>query len=305
MSAKKIGKFALALGAVGGIVWMKNRRDQINRDVAEWQKRQQLDLDVLACPTCHGPLTLAAFADGQGLDCPSCQKTFQVIDGIPHFIEHAQLTGWNHRFSQMYDWLSWGYRAFSAVAFAYIGMSEEQARREVTDRLDPKGGPVLEVSIGPGVNLPYLVKRPDIGPVRGLDISLGQLQRCREFAAQKAWNVALDLGNAEQLPYRDNYFAGVMHIGGINFFNDKQKAIAEMIRVAKPGARILICDENERGAQAYEKFVPNFKKSVGTRQPVVPPADLVPPEMLDLRVSEVWNGWMYCIEFTKPPLVEA
>jgi ubiquinone/menaquinone biosynthesis C-methylase UbiE len=185
-------------------------------------------------------------------------------------------------------------------------MSEETARREVTDRLDPKGGRVLEVSIGPGVNLPYLVGRPDVGEVFGLDISPGQLRRCQEFAAQQGWDVQLHLGNAEQLPYPDNTFEGVFHIGGINFFNDKQKAIEEMIRVAKPGTRILICDENEKGAQAYERFLPRFKHTFeGQRETVVAPLDLVPAEMRDLRLFDVWKGWMYCIEFSKPQSKEA
>jgi ubiquinone/menaquinone biosynthesis C-methylase UbiE len=223
------------------------------------------------------------------------------VDGIPHFIETKTLMGLNKRFSQMYDWFSWGYRAFSKVAFAYIGMTEEQARREVTDRLEPLGGRVLEVSIGPGVNLPYLVGRTDVGEIYGLDISLGQLYRCREYVAHQGWDTQLQLGNAEQLPYQDNTFDGVFHLGGINFFNDKKKAIDEMIRVAKPGTRILICDENEKGARAYERFLPGFKRMAGeSRETIVPPMDLVPPEMLEVRLFEVWNGWMYCIEFRKP-----
>ena len=74
-----------------------------------------------------------------------------------------------------------------------------------------------------------------------------------------------------------------------------------MIRVAKPGARILIGDENEKGAQAYERFFPSFMKTVGKeREVVVAPVTLIPPEMINVRVFEVWNGWMYCIEFRKP-----
>jgi ubiquinone/menaquinone biosynthesis C-methylase UbiE len=180
-------------------------------------------------------------------------------------------------------------------------MSEESGRREITDRLDPHGGRVLEVSIGPGVNLPYLVKRSDVSDVIGLDISLGQLQRCQSYVAKKGWNVDLLLGNGEQLPIRDGTFGGVFHVGGINFFNDKKSAVEEMIRVAKPGARILIADETEKGAQGYEKYIPGFKKSFGgTRKPIVPPIDLVPANMLETRLFDVWKGWLYCIEFRKP-----
>jgi ubiquinone/menaquinone biosynthesis C-methylase UbiE len=159
----------------------------------------------------------------------------------------------------------------------------------------------LEVSIGPGVNLPYLVGRQEVGEIFGLDISLGQLRRCQEFAAQQGWKPQLHLGNAEQLPYLDNTFEGVFHVGGINFFNNKQQAILEMVRVAKPGTRILICDEKEKGVQAYEQLIPGFMKHVGKeREVVVAPVGLIPQEMENVRVFDVWGGWFYCIEFTKP-----
>jgi cyclopropane fatty-acyl-phospholipid synthase-like methyltransferase len=64
-------------------------------------------------------------------------------------------------------------------------MNEETGRREITDRLDPHGGNVLEVSVGPGVNLPYIINRSDVGEVFGLDISLGQLINCQRYVAKK------------------------------------------------------------------------------------------------------------------------
>jgi ubiquinone/menaquinone biosynthesis C-methylase UbiE/uncharacterized protein YbaR (Trm112 family) len=262
-------------------------------------------LDLLACPFCHGGLdpqvgnekTLQAGI----LACPRCVKQYPIVDGIPHFIPPEGLTGFNRRFASMYNWFSWGYRAFSRIAFAYIGMDEETGRREITDRLDPRGGRVLEVSIGPGVNLPYLVKRQDVGEIFGLDISPGQLRHCQSYATRKGWEVDLFLGNGEQLPFRDETFDGVFHVGGINFFNDKQAAINEMIRIARPGTRILIADETEKGARGYEKFIPGFKKSFGgKRDEILAPIHLIPSNMLETRLFDVWKGWLYCIEFRKP-----
>ena len=262
-------------------------------------------LDLLVCPACHAPLTLhdgmAGLVESGLLRCERSQKDYPIEQGIPHFVQPEQLTGLNRRFSRMYDWYSWGYRAFSKIAFAYIGMSEERGRREITDRLEPIGGRVLEISIGPGVNLPYLVNRPDVSEVYGLDISLGQLRRCQSYVRRKGWEVDLFLGNGEQLPFRDASFDGVFHVGGINFFNDKEKAIHEMIRVARPGTRILIADESEKGARGYEKFIPGFKKSFGgQRATIVAPVDLVPKNMLETRLFDVWKGWLYCLEFRKP-----
>jgi SAM-dependent methyltransferase len=238
---------------------------------------------------------------GDTLTCAACKRGYPVVAGIPHFIQQDALTGQNRRFAYLYDWFSWVYRAFSRAAFAVIGMSEEEGRREVLDRLEPHGGRVLEVSIGPGVNLPYLMDRPDVGEVHGLDISLGQLKRCASYTRGKGWRVPLYLGNAEALPFDDATFDSVFHVGGINFFNDKAKAICEMVRVAKPGARILICDETERGAKAYERTLPGFSQSFKDgRGPVSAPVDSVPEGMEELRVFDVWKGWMYCVEFRKP-----
>jgi ubiquinone/menaquinone biosynthesis C-methylase UbiE len=266
---------------------------------------KRASLDLLACPICRGRLIFSEDAgdpiESGSLTCQHCSVDYGIIDGTPHFIKTDEIKGLNSRFAKAYNLYSWFYRAFSRIAFAYIGMKEETGRREITDRLDPQGGRVLEVSIGPGVNLPYLIRRQDVGEIYGLDISLGQLRHCRQYVAKKGWAVDLFLGNGEQLPFQDDSFSGVFHVGGINFFNNKKAAIEEMIRVAKPGTRVLISDESEKGAQGYEKFIPGFKNTFGgKREPVVPPVDLLPPEMQEVRVNDVWKGWLYCIEFRKP-----
>ena len=266
---------------------------------------KQSTLSLLACPECQHSLLLQEDLGNPietgGLDCPVCDIEYPIAAGIPRFIASSELSGFNSRFSRLYDWLSWGYRAFSKAAFAYIGMKEETGRREITNRLEPHGGKVLEISIGPGVNLPYLINRPDVGEVFGLDISPGQLMRCQSYVRKKGWNVDLFLGTAEQLPFQNDSFESIFHVGGINFFNNKKAAIDEMIRIAKPGARILIADETEKGARGYEKFIPGFKRSFGgKRESIKAPIDLVPAQMLGTRLFDVWKGWLYCLEFRKP-----
>lgn len=175
----------------------------------------------------------------------------------------------DRRFAHLYDWFSWFYPAFTRSGFALIGMSEGQGRRQVLDRLDPRGGRVLEVSIGPGSNLPVLLARPDVGEVHGLDISIGQLRRCRALVRRRGWPVPLYLASAEALPFRDATFDAVLHIGGINFFDDKAQALAEMARVAKPSTRVVVVDENERAARGYERTLPGFRSTFRQGRPPV------------------------------------
>ncbi len=263
-------------------------------------------LEFLRCPSCHSKLELlpetgnAIIMAGE-LACQPCRRTYPITRGIPHFIQQKELTGLNRRFAYLYDWFSWIYPEFSKVGLRLLGTTDQRARQELLARLELNGGRVLEVSIGPGVNLPYLFSFSNVGEVYGLDISIGQLNRCNALIRRKSWPVDLFLGNAEDLPFADNSFDSIFHIGGINFFSDKKKAIDEMIRVAKPGTRIIVCDENEKGAEWYEKFLPGFKSTFrGQRQAVSAPVDLVPPTMLEIQLENIWNDFMYCLQFRKP-----
>jgi ubiquinone/menaquinone biosynthesis C-methylase UbiE/uncharacterized protein YbaR (Trm112 family) len=165
-------------------------------------------LELLACPECHASLALQSAASEKGspaagnycLRCESCRKVYPIRHGIVHFLEPQSLTGLNRRFAAMYDWISWVYRPFSPIVFLFIGMRERRARKQIADRLEPRGGRVLEVSIGPGVNLPFLWEREDVGEIHGLDISLGQLKRCRSYMLSKGWPVELYLGTGKRFP---------------------------------------------------------------------------------------------------------
>jgi uncharacterized protein YbaR (Trm112 family) len=262
-------------------------------------------LPLLGCPTCQGGLVFSGDANGEihsgTLTCSACQKTYSIQQDIPHFIEPEQLNGFNRRFSRMYDLFAWGYRLFSKSRLPTSAWTKKPDGVRSPTGSTRMAARCWRFSIGPGVNLPYLVNRQDVREIFGLDISLGQLQHCQSYVRKQGWDVDLFLGNGEQLPFRDESFDGVFHVGGINFFNNKKAAIEEMIRVAKPGVRILIADETEKGAQGYEKFIPGFKGSFrGKREVIKPPIDLVPNEMFEMRVFDVWKGWLYCIEFRKP-----
>lgn len=261
-------------------------------------------LDVLACPRCHAGLE--SRADGQrhpvtagSLTCLGCGRTYVIVARIPRFIEPANLTGLNRRFSRLYDWFAPFYGLYTGAAFAVIG-GEARCRRDLIDRLAPRGR-VLEVSIGTGSNLPYLMDRPDVASVFGLDISPGQLRQCQRRLARHGWQVELLLGDAEELPFHDAAFDAVLHAGGINFFNDRRRAIDEMLRVARPGAKIVIADENKRGARLYDVTLPGFRRGFGgERQRVAAPAHLVPATVEALELHDLWGGWFYCLEFRKP-----
>jgi ubiquinone/menaquinone biosynthesis C-methylase UbiE/uncharacterized protein YbaR (Trm112 family) len=249
---------------------------------------ERTTLDLLACPDCHPRSTLQE-TDGPSLietgylSCFTRQMTYPIQDGIARFVSTTDLEGYNKTFAHLYNWFSFIYSEFSKTGFRLLVTTEAKARRELLARLEPPGGRVLEVSIGPGVNLPFLFEASTVKEVYGLDIHTGQLKRCRTLMRRKGWSVELFLGNGEQLLFAEATFDSVFHIGGIKFFNDQQKTITEMIRVAKPGMKLIICDENESGARWYERFLPAFKGAFRvTRQSVTSPIELILQSMIDV-----------------------
>lgn len=262
-------------------------------------------LELLACPTCRGALVLREAGDHETvqtgtLACSGCPRQYPIHEGIPRFIEPEELTGLNRRFARFYYRVTRVYFLFNSLAFLFLGGVRKSRKDEIIDRLELTGGRVLEVSIGPGINLPYLYEAPGQIEVYGLDISLGQLYHCQDFCRKRGLEAELFLGTAEALPFKDGAFDATFHIGGINFFDDKQAAIAEMIRVARPGTKVAIADENEKAVKGFG-WLPGFAQLFETkRDPVTTPVDLVPAAMQGVRADSIWKGMGWVVEFRKP-----
>jgi len=126
-------------------------------------------------------------------------------------------------------------------------------RKNLVEKLNlKKGYSVLEVGIGTGANVP--------------DISESMLKKCKMNMEKEGMRVELKIGRAEDLPYENSSFDAVLQFGGINFFNDRKKAIKEMFRVAKPGAKIVIGDETIPFVKTYEPVIDALPKTaVGTK----------------------------------------
>jgi ubiquinone/menaquinone biosynthesis C-methylase UbiE len=262
-------------------------------------------LELLACPTCRGELALRDAGDNEAIEtgalvCAQCRRQYPILEGIVHFIEPEELTGLNARFARFYDRFTRVYFLFNQAAFLFLGGVRKSRKEEIIDRLELTGGRVLEVSIGPGINLPYLFETPGRIEVYGLDISLGQLHHCQDFCRKRGLEADLFLGTAEALPFRDNAFDTTFHIGGINFFGDKQAAIDEMIRVARPGTKIAFADENERAVKGFD-WLPGFGRLFEKkRETVTTPVDLVPAAMQEIKSASIWKGTGWVVEFRKP-----
>jgi ubiquinone/menaquinone biosynthesis C-methylase UbiE len=275
-------------------------------------------LELICCPTCRSELSLRGASpdkDSEGagpeaarviygnLHCPVCDRAYPIEDGIPRFFEPQELEGPNRRFARFYDRFAPFYSILFKAAFLFFG-GERKARMRILDRLELKGGRILEVSIGTGDNLPYLYESPDVREAYGIDISAKELARCRKRAEKRGWPADLFLAMAEALPFKADTFDSVFHIGGINFFTGRKQAVEEMIRVARPGSRIVIADEVEKMSKRLNPAA--FSSSSGGREgsELTTLLDLVPSTMEEIRLDGIWKSHGkhhgYCLEFRKP-----
>jgi len=226
-------------------------------------------------------------------------ERFPIRNGIPVFLEPEKLTGSNSKYNRLYEAIGGFYDDVQRVACALRGISPHRYLLSYLRFLEIKpGDTVLETSVGTGLNFKYL---PRGARLFGLDLSPMMLANCQANLRRWEMDADLFLGNAEDLPFANDSFDVVFHVGGINFFNDRAKAIREMIRVAKPGTRVLIADETEEHVKGTFERIPITSRYFKNRQePVTAPIDLVPPEMQEVHLEILREGRFYALTFCKP-----
>jgi len=207
------------------------------------------------------------------------------------------------KYMKMYDWMSRGYDfAEKVIGRLKYGNTINAMRSKLISKLEWKDHcSVLYVSIGTGTDLRFIPSSIDKKTldVVGADISMGMLKKCKKKADKE---IKLSLINccAEDLPFNDNEFDVVFHVGGINFFNDKQRAIQEMIRVAKKGTKILIADETDVFIEhQYKKSRLSKKYFAGQTFNLHYFEQLIPATVTEKTTELLWDGKFYSITFRK------
>jgi ubiquinone/menaquinone biosynthesis C-methylase UbiE len=113
-------------------------------------------------------------------------------------------------------------------------------------------GEVLEVAVGTGLNLPFY---PADAVLTGLDISDGMLDIARTRATELGRAVTLRQGDAHALPFPDASFDTVTCTFGLCAIPDVEAAVGEMVRVLRPGGRLVLVDHvasSSRPARALQ-----------------------------------------------------
>jgi SAM-dependent methyltransferase len=153
----------------------------------------------------------------------------------------------------------------AGIAWLKIHSSREgklALREQLLDQLALKGDEkVLDVGCGRGLLAIGAAKRLKTGKVTGIDVwnpqelSGNSAEAARENAKAEgvADRVRFDAGDARKLVYPDSFYDAVISSNALHTLDDDQEreqALKEMLRVLKPGGRLVIFDTAETGYYA-------------------------------------------------------
>ncbi len=142
---------------------------------------------------------------------------------------------------------------FSAIAPGYdllnrvLSFSQDRSwrRRAAQEACLPPGGVALDVCTGTADLAIELARQyPHASRILGADFSLPMLRLGvhKLTRARLSPFISLQAASAEKLPYRDNSFDGVTVAFGIRNVSDRKQALAEMVRVVRPGGRVILLE---------------------------------------------------------------
>ena len=170
------------------------------------------------------------------------------------------------------------YELVAEVGFKkYFHLGGGDATRELID-LCPisEGSYVLDVGCASGKTVCYLAQRFGCQVV-GVDILPGMVERAKERARAEDIVEIVDfkVGDAQELPLGDGLFDVVLGEFITGLVDDKERAIREYVRVAKPGGTIGLNEGTWLQTPPPPELMEFLGKTVGFRGTLLTPEEWV------------------------------
>jgi demethylmenaquinone methyltransferase / 2-methoxy-6-polyprenyl-1,4-benzoquinol methylase len=160
-------------------------------------------------------------------------------DSIKPFSEEG---GKKQQVSQMFDTIAGRYDFLNR--FLSLGIDVSWRKKAIKKLEADKPAHLLDVATGTADMALMAAKMLQPQQITGIDISEGMLAIGREKVAKAALptNITLQLADSETIPFEIGQFDGAMVAFGVRNFEHLDRGLAEINRVLKPGAQLVVLE---------------------------------------------------------------
>lgn len=151
---------------------------------------------------------------------------------------------------------------FDSIAFRYdflnrflsIGIDVGWRKKAINQLKNLQPKKVLDVATGTAdvALMTYKMLRPE--KIIGIDISEGMLELGRQKISKLGLNNTIELfkGDSENIIFEDNSFDAITVAFGVRNFENLEKGLKEMLRVLKPGGKLVILEFSKPKQSAFK-----------------------------------------------------
>ena len=143
---------------------------------------------------------------------------------------------------KLFDNIAGDYDRLNHILSLNIDKSwRRKAVKEIADTAEPLN--ILDEACGTCDFTIEIVKgAPQGSKVTGIDLSEGMLQIGREKCRKEGITAELQTGDCEAMPYDEGTFDRIGVAFGVRNFENLPKGLTEMLRVLKPGGKLVILE---------------------------------------------------------------
>lgn len=147
------------------------------------------------------------------------------------------------------------------------GVDNFWRRRAIRELVPLRPRVILDIATGTG-DLPVMMaKQLQPEKITGIDISSGMLELGRQKMNKLGLDslVRLQEGDSEVIEFPDNSFDAVTVAFGVRNFQNLEKGLQEMLRVLKPGGKLMILEFSKPGKGVFSLLYKIYLRHIAPR----------------------------------------